>query len=85
MSRILMNAVSFPEGPVFVNRFVGTIRNSRMREVLLTIDYYSRQEPSDRFPTVEQSSSFLQISNRVIEETHITSQNGFPLRAERRI
>jgi hypothetical protein len=37
------------------------------------------------FPPVEQSSSFLQISNRVIEETRITSQNGFPLRAERRI
>jgi hypothetical protein len=53
MSRILMNAVSFPEGPVFVNRFVGTIRNSRMHEVLLTIDYYSRQEPGDRFPPVE--------------------------------
>jgi hypothetical protein len=64
---------------------VYTIRNSRMHEVLSTVDYHSRQEPSDRFPLVEQSSSFLQISNRVIEETRITSQNGFPLRAERRI
>jgi hypothetical protein len=61
-----------------------TIRNSRMHEVLSTVDYHSRQEPTYRYP-VEQNSSFLQISSRVIEETRITSQNGFPLRAERRI
>jgi hypothetical protein len=61
------------------------IRNSRMHEVLSTVDYHSRQEPTYRFPPVEQSSSFLQISSRVIEETRITSQNGFPLRAERRV
>lgn len=64
---------------------VYTIRNSRMHEVLSTVDYHSRQEPTYRFPPVEQSSSFLQISTRVIEETRITSQNGLPLRAERRI
>ena len=64
---------------------VYTIRNSRMHEVLSTVDYHSRQEPSDSSPPVEQSSWFLQISSRVIEETRITSQNGFPLRAERRI
>jgi hypothetical protein len=62
-----------------------TIRNSRMHEVLSTVDYHSRQEPSDSSPPVEQSSWFLQISSRVIEETRITSQNGFPLRTERRI
>jgi len=63
---------------------VYTIRNSRMHEVLSTVDYHSRQEPTYRYP-VEQNSSFLQISSRVIEETRITSQNGSPLRAERRI
>lgn len=64
---------------------VYTIRNDRMREVLSTVDYLSRQEPTYIAPPVEQKSSFLQISSRIIEETRITSQNGFPLRAERRI
>ena len=64
---------------------VYTIRNSRMHEVLSTVDYHSRQEPTYSAPPVQQKSSFLQISSRIIEETRITSQNGFPLRAERRI
>jgi hypothetical protein len=64
---------------------VYTIRNDRMHEVLSTVDYLSRQEPTYRAPPVEQKSSFLQTSSRIIEETRITSQNGFPLRAERRI
>ena len=61
------------------------IRNGRMQAVLSTVDYHSRQEPTYVFPPVEQSSSFLQISTHVIEETRITSQNGLPLRTERRI
>jgi hypothetical protein len=64
---------------------VYTIRNGRMHEVLSTIDYYSREDLRYNSPPVEQSSWFLQISGRVIEETRITSKNGFPLRAERRI
>jgi hypothetical protein len=64
---------------------VYTIRNDRMHEVLSTVDYLSRQEPTYSAPPLEQKSSFLQISSRIIEETRITSQNGFPLRAERRI
>jgi hypothetical protein len=62
-----------------------TIRNSRMHEVLSTVDYHSREDIRYDSPPVEQSSWFLQISGGVIEETRITSQNGFPLRAERRI
>jgi hypothetical protein len=61
------------------------IRKGRMHEVLSTVDYLSRQEPTYSSPPIEQNSFFLQISRRIIEETRITSQNGFPLRAERRI
>jgi hypothetical protein len=50
---------------------VYTIRNSRMHEVLSTVDYHSRQEPTYTYP-IEQNSSFLQISSHVIEETRIT-------------
>ena len=62
-----------------------TIRNGRIHEVLSTLDYISRQEASDSSPPVEQKSSFLQLSSRVIEETRITSKNGSPIRAERRV
>ena len=72
-------------GEVQEKAVVYTIRNSRMHEVLSTVDYYSREDPRDDLPPVVQSSSFLQISGRVIEETRITSKNGFPLGAERRI
>jgi hypothetical protein len=61
-----------------------TIVNGKMHDVLSTLDYrYSWGDPES--PAVEENSSFLQISSRVIEETRITSQNGVPLRAERRI
>ncbi|WP_260741084.1 hypothetical protein [Tunturiibacter lichenicola] len=62
-----------------------TIVNGRMHEVLSTIDYRCTWGLTDGSPAVEESSSFLQISSRVIEETRITSQDGVPLRAERRI
>jgi hypothetical protein len=61
-----------------------TIVNGRMREVLSTVDYHYHSLTYGS-PPVEENSSFLQISGRVIEETRITSQNGFPIRAERRI
>ena len=66
---------------------VYTIREGRMHEVLSTVDYDSRSQDSTTYgsPITEETSSFLQISGRVIEETRITSQNGVPLRAERRI
>jgi hypothetical protein len=63
---------------------VYTIRDDRMHEVLSTVDYDSR-DPIDGSPPIEENSSFLQISSRVIEETRITSQNGVTLRADRRI
>jgi hypothetical protein len=59
-----------------------TIVNGRMHEVLSTVDYRCFTDGS---PAVEENSSFLQISSRLIEETRITSQNDVPLRAERRI
>jgi len=62
-----------------------TIVNGRMHEVLSTIDYRYTWGFTDGSPAVEENSSFLQISSRVIEETRITSQNDVPLRAERRI
>ncbi|MBB5317925.1 hypothetical protein [Tunturibacter empetritectus] len=61
-----------------------TLLNGRMHEVLSTLDYDSRDFTCGS-PPVEQNSSFLQISSRVIEETRITSQNSIPHRAERRI
>jgi hypothetical protein len=61
-----------------------TIVNGRMREVLSTVDYRYRWGFTDGSPAVEENSSFLQISSRIIEETRITSQNDVPLRAERR-
>jgi hypothetical protein len=65
---------------------VYTIRDGRMHEVLSTVDYDSRTEDSTTYgsPITVETSSFLQISSRVIEETRITSQNDVPLRAERR-
>ncbi len=62
-----------------------TIRNGTMHEVLSTIDYRLQKEFRDDSPPTEQSSSFLQISLRAIEETRITSKRGVPLRAERRL
>jgi hypothetical protein len=62
-----------------------TIVNGRMHEVLSTKDYRYTWGFTDGSPAVEENSSFLQISGRVIEETRITSQDGVPLRAERRI
>src|SRR5260370_6401196 len=62
-----------------------TIHNGRMHQVLSTVDYISRQEPSYISPPVEQKSSFLQFPNGVIDETRVTSQNDSLLRAERRI
>lgn len=65
---------------------VYTIVNGQMHDVLSTVDYrYSWGDLTYGSPTVEENSSFLQISSRVIEETRITSQNGVPLRAKRRI
>ncbi len=63
------------------------IHNGRMHEVLSTVDYDSRTQDSTTYgsPITVETSSFLQISSRVIEETRITSQNDVSLRAERRI
>jgi hypothetical protein len=65
---------------------VYTIRDGRMHEVFSTVDYDSRTQDSTTYgsPITVETSSFLQISSRVIEETRITSQNDVPLRAERR-
>jgi hypothetical protein len=61
-----------------------TIRNNRLHETLSTPDYISRADTSNSAP-IEQTSTFLQLPGHLIEETRITSQNGLPLRAERRL
>jgi hypothetical protein len=58
------------------------IVNGKIRDVLSTVDYRHSWGPGS--PTIEENSSFLQISSRIIEETRISSRNGIPLRAERR-
>jgi hypothetical protein len=61
------------------------IRNNHLSEILSTPDYISRADPSSSSAPIEQTSTFLQMPGHLIEETRITSQNGSPLRADRRL
>jgi hypothetical protein len=61
-----------------------TIREGRMHAVLSTPDYTSQGEQAGS-ATFEQKSFFLNLPDRVIEETRITSQPDSPSRAERRV
>jgi len=61
-----------------------TVQNGRLREILTTPDHTVRGGLID-VPVVDQTSSFLQLPGQLMEETRISSDDGVPRRAERRV
>lgn len=61
-----------------------TIQDGHLREVLATPDRTAHWGLAD-VPPVDQTSTFLQLPDQIIEETRISSHDGLPRRAERRL
>jgi len=61
-----------------------TVQNGHLRKLLTTPDHTVRGGLID-VPVVDQTSTFLQLPGQMIEETRISSHEGLPVRAERRI
>ncbi|HUZ95927.1 MAG TPA: hypothetical protein VMU57_13550, partial [Edaphobacter sp.] len=61
-----------------------TVQNGHLHEILTTPDHTVRGGLSD-VPPVDQTSTFLQLPGRLIEETRISWHDGLSIRAERRL
>jgi hypothetical protein len=61
-----------------------TVRKGHLREILSTPDHTVRGGLID-VPVVDQTSTFLQLPGQLIEETRVSSNDGLPRRAERRL
>jgi hypothetical protein len=60
------------------------VQNGHLREILTTPDHTVRGGLID-VPVVDQTSTFLQLPGQLMEETRISSHDGVPQRAERRV
>jgi hypothetical protein len=60
-----------------------TVEDGHLREILTTPDH--TVVGGLGVPAVNQASSFLQLPGQMIEETRISSHDGLPVRAERRL
>jgi hypothetical protein len=61
-----------------------TVRDGHLREILATPDHTVHGGLID-LPPLDQSSTFLQLPGQLIEETRVSSHDGLPVRAERRL
>lgn len=60
------------------------VQNGRLRKILTTPDHTAHWGLAD-VPPVDQASTFLQLPGQMIEETRISSHDGVPVRAQRRL
>lgn len=61
-----------------------TVQDGHLREILTTPDLIRHSGLID-LPPVDQASTFLQLPGQLIEETRVSSDDGLPIRAERRL